>query len=88
MSIELKIDYEALAGCLAPLIIEHLQSAKPKADSTRWTKADILKYFGCGETTFYKLSSRATFPLHAGYGRHKTWAKEDIERFWLNLSKS
>jgi hypothetical protein len=85
MSIELKIDYEALARELAPILKAHMEQMKPKPDRLR--RADIKEMIGCSDTYLRNLLANPKFPKCAGSGHYKTWDRSEVERFVFKVAK-
>lgn len=88
MSIEVKIDYEALAKSLAPALIEYIESRSAKEKEPEfWSRADIKKFIGCGETYVSSVIDHPKFPKPAGAGRLRSWKSDEVKKFWENFKK-
>ena len=88
MSIEINIDYDALAQYLAPLLIKHLETNKNKNEgcqeidlpSGMWSRVHLKKFFGdCSNTTISGILSSQGFPSPVEIDVHgrtrKMWCK-------------
>ena len=83
MEIKLEIDH----GLLAEEIVKRLRADFDKllapAPPSRWTRADIKAFIGCGDTKLAEVLAHPKFPAPAGTGRLRTWDRQAVENFWL-----